>query len=411
MKVLIVGSGGREAALAWKVAQSPLLTALYVQERRPGLPPIAEVAAGDVLAEATSLGLDLVVVGPEVPLAEGLADALTDAGVAVFGPTRAAARLESSKGWSKDFMLRHGIPTAAYGRFVAAEAAHAFVHGPCVVKADGLAAGKGVFVCDDAAQAHEAIDRLLAGGGAIVIEERLTGPELSVMALCDGERFVLLPASRDHKRRYDGGAGPNTGGMGAFCPVPDTDALVTRVGDEVIAPALAGMRAEGHPFRGCLYAGMMLTPDGPKALEFNVRFGDPECQVLMMMIEEDLLPRLHQCALGRLDPAPLALADGAACVVVAVSEGYPGSYAKGRAITLPAPREDRVVFHAGTRFGHGDVVETSGGRVLGIAARAATLPGAVEAAYEALGETAFLGMGSRSDIGRGHNEGRGTCLR
>jgi len=418
MDVLLIGGGGREAALAWKLDQSPSLGALWVSHDNPGFPGRARrlvdaaLPAADPVAcarAAAAAGVDLVVVGPEAPLAAGLADACGAEGVAAFGPSRAAARLESSKGYAKSFMERHGIPTAggaAYSDEAAALAAVGAAGGPCVVKADGLAAGKGVFVCDTAQEARAAVSRLFAGamgaaGARVVVEQRLEGPELSVLALCDGERLVTLPGARDHKRRFDGGRGPNTGGMGAFTPVPGAEALAARVEAEVLRPALAGMAAEGHPFVGCLYAGMMLTPAGPRVLEFNCRFGDPECQPLMRLLDEDLLPLLAACARGELIERPLRVRAGAAVCVVMVNGGYPGAYPKGAPIGgLESARGDVVVFQAGTRR-QGDAVLATGGRVLGVTALGADLRAARGAAYAAAAGITWEGADLRSDIAEG----------
>lgn len=400
MNVLVVGGGGREAALAWKLARSPSVTSVWVTDLNPGFPRSARrLPEGDLPSMALVAGIDLVVVGPEAPLAEGLVDACRRVGVAAFGPTAAAARLESSKGFAKDFMARHGIPTAAYSRCASAEQAHAAITGPCVVKADGLAAGKGVFVCSDQEQAHQAVDRLFEGHAAAVIEELLVGEELSVLALCDGERFVLLPAAQDHKQRFDGDVGPNTGGMGAYAPAPlGTPELLQQIADGVVRPVLEGMAAEGAPFTGVLFAGFMVTADGPRVLEFNCRFGDPECQPLMMLLDEDLGELLMDCAQGTLEPRPLRLHPGAACCVVMVSEGYPGAYPKGRPISgVESVKPPVLVFQAGTALSEGQLV-TNGGRVLGITARGEDIRSARDQAYQALSTLHFEGASWRSDI-------------
>ncbi|MED5373143.1 MAG: phosphoribosylamine--glycine ligase [Myxococcota bacterium] len=407
MEVLVVGGGGREAALAWKLSQSPTVSGLWVTHDNPGFPEGArKLPAGDVAEQADLAGVGLVVVGPEAPLAEGLADRCIERGVPVFGPVAAAAQLEASKAFAKDFMKAHGIPTADYGHFTDAEAAHAAIQGPCVVKADGLAAGKGVFVCEEASKAHEAVDHIFGtgmgatqDGAAVVVEELLLGEELSVLALCDGERFVLLPPAQDHKRRFDRDEGPNTGGMGAYAPAPrGTPELLEQVSREVIAPVLAGMKAAGTPFQGTLYAGLMLTEQGPKVLEFNVRFGDPECQPLMVLLDEDLGELLLSCALGGLEVRPLKVHSGAACCVVMVSDGYPGSYPKGLPIQgLEAQQDGVVVFQAGTRQ-EGDAVVTNGGRVLGVTALGADIRSARDAAYGAIESISFQGASFRTDI-------------
>lgn len=405
MHVLLVGGGGREHALAWRLTQSPSLERLSVTHRNPGFPADAEAAEGDVLAYAVAHGVDLVVIGPEAPLADGLVDQLLAAGIAAFGPQQAAAALEASKAFAKSFMDRHGIPTAAWSEHTEAASARAAVTGACVIKADGLAAGKGVYVCDDAASAHAAIDEIFAGrfgdaGARVVVEERLTGPEVSILALCDGERAVPLLPARDHKRRFDRDEGPNTGGMGAICPPPDLPAgLIDEVRQTVLQPVVDGMRAEGATFRGVLYAGLMLTPSGPKVLEFNVRFGDPECQPLMLMLDEDLLALMHAAATGRLPERPLRWRTGAACCVVMVAGGYPGAVVKGAPIRgIPAPSADAVVFYAGAKRS-GDAVLTDGGRVLGITAHGPDLEAARRSAYAVVDEVRFESCAARRDIG------------
>lgn len=405
MDVLIVGGGGREAALAWKIAQSPALGTLWTTHDNPGFPERARrLPDGPVAQAAADAGVDLVVVGPEAPLAQGLVDQCRALGVAAFGPTAAAARMEASKGFAKDFMARHGIPTAAYGRYADPIQAQAAVTGPCVVKADGLAAGKGVFVCPRVDQALDAVAQIFESGlGAddagiqVVIEELLIGEELSVLALVDGERMVVLPAAQDHKRRFDGDRGPNTGGMGAYAPAPAaTPALLEQVRRQVLEPTVAGMAAEGMPFTGVLYAGIMVTAQGPKVLEFNCRFGDPECQPLLMLLDEDLLPLLHACATGQLQERPLRQRPGAACCVVMVSDGYPGSYPKGRAISgLDDVRGQ--VFQAGTRLGP-QGLETNGGRVLGVTALGPSIRHARAQAYADVQRIHFEGASWRTDI-------------
>jgi len=402
MKVALVGGGGREAALAWKIRQSSLVDEIWLTHPGPGFPADSRtLPSGSVVEALDEVGVDLVVVGPEAPLAEGLVDACTERGILAFGPTAAAAQLESSKRFAKDFMARHGIPTAAYGCYDDAASAHTAIEGPCVVKADGLAAGKGVFVCPETAAAHAAVNRIFEGGiggGRVVIEELLVGEEVSVLALCDGERFVLLPPAQDHKRRFDDDHGPNTGGMGAYAPAPvGTAALLEATAEDVIRPTLVGMAAEGRPFRGVLYAGVMVTEAGPKVLEFNVRFGDPECQPVLMLLDEDLVPLLQACARGELEERPLALKPGATCCVVMVSDGYPGTYEKGLPISGLEPRDGVVVFQAGTRLRGGRVV-TNGGRVLGVTARGATVREARDRAYDAVDSIHFEGASWRTDI-------------
>jgi len=420
VKVLVIGSGGREHALAWKIAQSPELTALHVA---PGSKAIGRLAtchadtkANDldgIVALAQAESIDLVVVGPEDPLAAGLSDRLRDVGIATFGPSATAARLEGSKAFSKDFMARHGIPTAAYEVFDAAQAAHDYVDQlgrPCVVKADGLAAGKGVAMCADAAAAHAAIDEMMAdkrfgaAGDRVVIEEWLQGEEASYYALCDGERIVTLAAAQDHKRALDGDAGENTGGMGAYSPAPVvSEAVEKKILERVVHPTINGMKADGHPYQGVLFVGLMIDDAGdPYVIEFNVRFGDPETQPLMVRMEGDLLPILDAAARGGLDPSTaLGWGDSAVCVVLA-SGGYPRGYETGKAIrgleTLEGD-DQLVVFHAGTSGSpDGDDFATAGGRVLGITARGSSVAEARERAYAAVERVDFEGMHFRRDI-------------
>lgn len=405
MHVLLVGAGGRESALAWKLLQDPGVR-LSVCASHPGFPAGAAVATGDPAAWAAAHGVDLVVVGPEGPLADGLADRCAALGVPVFGPSAAAARLESSKAFCKEFLVQNGIPTARARVCHRAAEAHAAIDGPCVVKADGLAAGKGVVVADDAAEAHAAVDAMFGGvfggaGAVVVVEERLVGPEVSVLALCDGRRAVPLLPARDHKRRFDGGLGPNTGGMGAICPVPGLGAdFVESVRARVLQPAVDAMAAAGTPFVGVLYAGLMLTPDGPRVLEFNARFGDPECQPLMLLLDEPLAPLLAAAAAGALPARPLRWRSGAACCVVAVQAGYPGSVGAGdRLPPAPAPTADAVVFAAGVRHGPGGVWEAAGGRVLGLTAWGDDLGAARARAYALWEAVRWPGGAVRADIG------------
>ncbi len=422
MKVLVIGSGGREHALVHGIAASPCVDSVVAA---PGSDAIAERATCHPEVSATDLeavvGLarreapDLVVVGPEDPLAAGLADRLREAGIAVFGPSAAAARLEASKAFAKEFMARHGIPTAAFRVFDDLERARAHVRelgGPCVVKADGLAAGKGVVVCDDPAQAEAALQEIMgarrfgAAGDRVVIEERLAGTEASYYAICDGERFVPLAAAQDHKRARDGDRGENTGGMGAFSPTPRVDPVTEkRVLEEIVAPTVAGMAAEGRPFTGVLFVGLMIDDAGaPRVVEFNVRFGDPETQAIVVRLESDLVPLLEAAARGDLGGRrPPELADASVCVVLA-SGGYPRGYETGLPISGLEEAESvpgTVVFHAGTRRGEDGVYRTAGGRVLGVTARGATLREARERAYRAAGCIHFEGMHHRRDIGAG----------
>ncbi len=412
MRVLVVGSGGREHALAWKLSQSPALQHLVCAPGNPGMAALAEcrpLAAEDPLA-VTALArqqrVDLVVVGPELPLSRGVADALRRAGIPVFGPAAAAARLEASKAFAKDVMAAAGVPTAGHRTFDDARAAEAYARtrGALVVKADGLAAGKGVVVAassEEAVQAIQELSRLGASGASLVLEEVLEGEEVSVIALADGERYVLLPPAQDHKRLLDADQGPNTGGMGAVCPVPQLDtAGLQAVGATVIAPVLREMARRGHPFQGALYAGLMLTRQGPRVLEFNARFGDPEAQVLVLQLAEDLLPLLSACATGTLRQRPLAVAPGASVGVVLASAGYPGPLRTGVPISgTEGPWESARVFHAGTARDAAGRLVTAGGRVLTVCAQGPSLAEARASAYRAVSRIHFEGMQLRHDIG------------
>ncbi|HIF95169.1 MAG TPA: phosphoribosylamine--glycine ligase [Myxococcales bacterium] len=420
MKVLVIGAGGREHALIWKLAQSPELTSLHAA---PGSAAIAEWAtchagtkAADldaIVALAAGESIDLVVVGPEDPLAAGLADRLRDRGIATFGPSAAAAQLEGSKAFAKDFMQRHEIPTARYAVFEESDPAHAYIDelkSPCVVKADGLAAGKGVAMCEDAAAAHAAIDEMMGArrfgdaGDRVVVEQWLRGEEASYYAISDGERIVTLAAAQDHKRALDGDRGENTGGMGAYSPAPVvTDAVEKKILERVVYPTIRGMAKEGHPFQGVLFVGLMVDESGePFVIEFNVRFGDPETQALLVRMEGDLLPLLDDAARGKLDPATgIGWGEAAVCVVLA-SGGYPRDYEVGQPISGLGgiSQEDSLVaFHAGTRRSEsGEGFETAGGRVLGITARGRDVVTARDRAYAAIDQISFEGMQYRNDI-------------
>jgi phosphoribosylamine---glycine ligase len=417
LRVLLVGSGGREHALAWKLAQSPRLGQLYAAPGNPGIARVAEcvpVRADDVTAVvdlAERKRIDLTVVGPEGPLALGLVDALEARGRPVFGPSRAAAALESSKVFAKQLFVRYGIPTARFGIFDDPRTARAFVEelgGRAVVKADGLAAGKGAVVCADPAEAARAIGDMLErrvfgdAGARVVVEEYLEGEEVSVFALTDGQIVCPLGSAQDHKAVFDGDRGPNTGGMGAYSPAPVLDPTLARqVVETVLEPTVRGMAAEGRPYRGVLYAGLMLTAAGVRVLEYNVRFGDPECQVLVPRLAGDLLPLCQAVAEGRGLPLSVGWRPEAAVCVVLASGGYPGEYPTGlpiEGIERAEARPGVTVFHAGTAQRAGRLT-TAGGRVLGVTALAADIPAAVASAYAAAVEIRFDGMHYRRDIG------------
>ncbi len=423
MNILIVGSGGREHALAWKLARTPGVRRLICAPGNPGMASVAElvpVKAGDInglLALAVREKIDLTVVGPEQPLADGITDRFEAAGQRVFGPTRAAARLEWSKAFAKDFMVRQGIPTARSRTFTRDQHADAQEYCsarplPLVLKADGLAAGKGVLICRTAGDVAAGLRAMFeeqafgAAGSTLVVEDFLEGREASVFAISDGKRFVLLAPAQDHKRVFDDDQGKNTGGMGAFAPTPFvTAALLDRVSRDIVRPTLDGMAQEGTPYKGCLYVGLMLTADGPKVIEYNCRFGDPETQVVLPLYPGDLADLLLRAATGALDDdgSRRAWSGAAACVVLA-SGGYPDAYETGkliRGLDRAESLEDVSVFHAGTRLENGQVV-TAGGRVLAVTAvdPGGALPGAIRRAYEAVGTIAFDGMHFRKDIGR-----------
>jgi phosphoribosylamine--glycine ligase len=416
MNILLVGSGGREHALAWKIAQSPLLTRLVVAPGNPGIERLSEVRrvrADDVeglVALAQEIAADLVVVGPEGPLALGLADRCAKLGIPCFGPTATAAQLESSKAFTKAFAQRWSLPTAAFELVQDTDAIDAALDrfaAPYVIKADGLAAGKGVVIAADRAEAKAAAQEMLAGkfGGAgarVVVEAFMTGEEASLFALSDGKTALLFGGAQDHKRAYDGDLGPNTGGMGAYSPAPIlTPDVLASAERELIAPTVAGMAAEGTPFKGVLFAGLMITPEGPRLVEFNARFGDPECQTLMLRLKSDILPYLHAAASGELAamPAPVWRDDAAICVVLA-AQGYPEQPQLGTAIGGAEADfgEDVVVFHAGvSRNAEGQLI-AAGGRVLNVCARGATVEQARTEAYAAIARIDWPGGFHRTDI-------------
>ena len=415
MNVLLIGSGGREHALAWKIAQSPLLAKLYAAPGNPGIAQEAECVVLDITdhqAVASFCGerdISLVVVGPEAPLVAGLADALRAAGIRVFGPSADAARLEGSKGFTKDLCARFGIPTGAYGRFNNAPKAKAYIRqmgAPIVVKADGLAAGKGVTVAMTLDEALDAVDACFEGafGGAgaeVVVEEFLEGEEASFFCLCDGETALPFGSAQDHKRVGDGDTGPNTGGMGAYSPAPVMDAAMeARVMREIVEPTMRGMAEMGCPFAGVLFVGLMIGADGPKLIEYNVRFGDPECQVLMMRLKDDLLVLLEAAADGQLAHVSARWRDEAALTVVMAANGYPGKPEAGTAIRGLAEAEaaGAKVFHAGTKLADGELV-AAGGRVLNVTATGAAVSEARDRAYAAVDRIDWPGGFCRRDIG------------
>jgi phosphoribosylamine---glycine ligase len=416
MNILLLGSGGREHALAWKIAASPLMTKLWCAPGNAGIAREAECVALDIADHAEVIefckrnAVDFVVVGPEMPLVAGIVDDLASAGIKAFGPGRAAAQLEGSKGFTKDLCKANKIPTAGYERFSDADAAKAYVRAqgaPIVIKADGLAAGKGVVVAMTLEEALDAIDMIFASGfggaGAeVVVEEFLRGEEASFFALCDGEHALALATAQDHKRAFDGDKGPNTGGMGAYSPAPVmTDAVCARVMDEIITPTLHAMGARGMPFKGVLFAGLMITDQGPKLIEYNVRFGDPECQVLMLRMMSDILPALLASSDGQLKNFDLRWFPKPALTVVMAAKGYPGDYAKGTRIEgldEAAKVEGVEIFHAGTMAKHGQVL-ANGGRVLNVCASGKTVAEAQRRAYAAVDRIHWPEGFCRRDIG------------
>ncbi|MEZ0395579.1 MAG: phosphoribosylamine--glycine ligase [Anaerolineales bacterium] len=414
MKVLLIGSGGREHAIAWKAAQSPKLSKLYATPGNPGIAALGECLTlrpddhAGIVGFCREKQIDLVLIGPEAPLAAGLSDELLAAGVQVFGPTKAAAQIEASKVFAKHFMARHGIPTARYAVFQRYAEAVEFlerVDYPIVLKASGLAAGKGVILPAAKEEAVAALEAIMVrrefgtAGEEVVIEERLSGREVSLMAFCDGRRVVPMLPAQDHKRLLDGDRGPNTGGMGAYAPAsicpPE---MVDEVVETVLQPAVSGLRREGVPFVGVLYAGLMLTESGPQVLEFNCRFGDPETQAVLPLLDSDLLDIALACAEGRLDETEIRWKSGAAVCVVLAAAGYPSAPETGKPIRgLESLPEEVLCFHAGTRSVGGEIV-TAGGRILGLTARAETLQAAAESAYRAVERVRFEGMQYRKDI-------------
>lgn len=415
MKVAVIGGGGREHTLAWKLAQSPKVEKLYAI---PGSAAMAEFAdcisiplsdLEGIAAYCASECIDMLVVGPEVPLTEGIADICRKKGLAVFGPDRAAAQLEGSKVFAKDIMKKYNIPTAAYASFTDGHKAKEYIlqqGAPIVVKADGLAAGKGVVVAQTVEEAVEAVNAIMedrifgASGGRIVIEECMMGEEASLLAFVDGEHIVPMIAAQDHKRIFDHDKGPNTGGMGAYAPAPVvTDQIRQEVIKTILYPVVAGLANEGITYQGCLYAGLMITAEGPKVVEFNCRFGDPETQVVLPLLDGDLADIMYACTQGTLDEDMVKWKAAAACCVVMASEGYPASSHKGDVISgLEAIDGDTIVFHSGTAKKNGQYV-TNGGRVLGVTAVAPTLQAAIDKVYDNVDRISFDGQQIRRDIG------------
>ena len=424
MNILLIGSGGREHALAWKMAQSPLVDVVHCAPGNPGMDavgPCFDVAADDVdglVKLALQIEPDLIVIGPEAPLALGLSDILRARGFDVFGPSREAAQLEASKAFSKARMVKYGVPTAAYDEFTTAAPAKAFLRkmrAPYVLKADGLAAGKGVVIAQTLEEADAEIDEMLSGkfgdaSATLVIEEVMEGEEASVFVITDGEGAIYLPAAQDHKRVGDGDTGPNTGGMGAYAPAPVvSEEIMTRVKREIAAPMLKGMAKDGMPYQGVLYIGVMVTPEGPKVVEFNARFGDPECQVLMKGLTGDIVPAILVAATGGLKGAEEAFEAllelenfQPSATVVLAANGYPGSYEKGSVIEgvkAAGALEGVTVFHAGTDVAEDGKLVAKGGRVLNVTASGATLREAVDRAYAGVDAIDWPGGFCRRDIG------------
>ena len=412
MNILVIGSGGREHALYWKLSESPQTEQIYAIPGNPGMGASAAIALDDhaaILRFVKEHEIGLVVVGPEVPLMNGLVDKLEAAGICAFGPHANAAEIEGSKSFAKDLMKKYGIPTARYEVFTAAEPARAYIRqegAPIVVKADGLAAGKGVIVAMTEQEALDAVDAIMEdhsfgdAGACVVIEEFMEGEEASLLAFTDGTTIRPMISAQDHKRAYDGDRGPNTGGMGTYAPAPVmTPEMTERAVEEILKPTIAAMAMEGRVYRGCLYLGLMVTADGPKVVEFNARFGDPETQVVLPLLDSDLVAIMCACADGTLADVPIRWKDGAAVCVVLASGGYPGHYEKGQEIHGLADAEamGALVFHAGTAMKDGKLV-TNGGRVLGVVGRGADISSAVDAAYAAAAKISFKDAYYRKDI-------------
>ena len=412
MNILVIGSGGREHALYWKLSESPQTEQIYAIPGNPGMGASAAIALDDhaaILRFVKEHEIGLVVVGPEVPLMNGLVDELEAAGIRAFGPRANAAEIEGSKSFAKDLMKKYGIPTARYEVFTAAEPARAYIRqegAPIVVKADGLAAGKGVIVAMTEQEALDAVDAIMEdhsfgdAGARVVIEEFMEGEEASLLAFTDGTTIRPMISAQDHKRAYDGDRGPNTGGMGTYAPAPVmTPEMTERAVEEILKPTIAAMAKEGRVYRGCLYLGLMVTADGPKVVEFNARFGDPETQVVLPLLDSDLVAIMCACADGTLADVPIRWKEGAAVCVVLASGGYPGHYEKGQEIHGLADAEamGALVFHAGTAMKDGKLV-TNGGRVLGVVGRGTDISSAVDAAYAAATKISFKDAYYRKDI-------------
>ena len=412
MNILVIGSGGREHALFWKLSESPQTERIYAIPGNPGMGEMTDIAVTDnaaILQFAKEKDIGLVVVGPEVPLMNGLVDDLEAAGIPAFGPRANAAEIEGSKSFAKDLMKKYGIPTARYEVFAEAEAARAYIRSegtPIVVKADGLAAGKGVVVALTEQEALDAVDAIMEhnsfgdAGARVVIEEFMEGEEASLLAFTDGTVIRPMISAQDHKRAFDGDKGPNTGGMGTYAPAPVmTPELTERAVEEILKPTISAMEKEGRAYRGCLYLGLMITADGPKVVEFNARFGDPETQVVLPLLDGDLVQIMHACAGGTLADVPIRWKDGAAVCVVLAAGGYPASYEKGNEIygIGNAEKLGALVFHAGTAKKNGKIV-TNGGRVLGVVGMGKDIASAVQSAYDAVDQISFKGEYHRKDI-------------
>lgn len=412
VNILVIGSGGREHALFWKLSESPQTERIYAIPGNPGMGEMTDIAVTDnaaILQFAKEKDIGLVVVGPEVPLMNGLVDDLEAAGIPAFGPRANAAEIEGSKSFAKDLMKKYGIPTARYEVFAEAEAARAYIRSegtPIVVKADGLAAGKGVVVAMTEQEALDAVDAIMENnsfgdaGERVVIEEFMEGEEASLLAFTDGTVIRPMISAQDHKRVFDGDKGPNTGGMGTYAPAPVmTPELTERAVEEILKPTISAMEKEGRAYRGCLYLGLMITADGPKVVEFNARFGDPETQVVLPLLDGDLVQIMHACAGGTLADVPIRWKDGAAVCVVLAAGGYPASYEKGNEIygIGNAEKLGALVFHAGTAKKNGKIV-TNGGRVLGVVGMGKDIASAVQSAYDAVDQISFKGEYHRKDI-------------